>query len=77
MSTYFGQSAAARAQQRALTVIAFPNRFFLLSLVVPREMDMLDRSLAAEFESYRKTLSTEEARRAFDERIESLLVSTA
>ena len=34
---------------------------------------MLDRSLAAEFESYRKTLSTEEARRAFDERIESLL----
>jgi hypothetical protein len=34
---------------------------------------MLDRSLAAEFESYRKTLSTEEVRRAFDERIESLL----
>jgi hypothetical protein len=34
---------------------------------------MLDRSLAAEFESYRKTLSTEEARRAFDERNESLL----
>lgn len=28
---------------------------------------------SAEFESYRKTLSTEEARRAFDERIESLL----
>jgi hypothetical protein len=34
---------------------------------------MLDRSLAAEFESYRKILSTEEARRAFDGRIESLL----
>jgi hypothetical protein len=34
---------------------------------------MLDRSLAAEFESYRKTLSTDEARRAFDERIERLL----
>jgi hypothetical protein len=35
--------------------------------------DMLDRSLEAEFESYRKTLSTDEARRAFDERIERLL----
>jgi hypothetical protein len=34
---------------------------------------MLDRSLAAEFESYRKALSTDEARRAFDERIERLL----
>ena len=34
---------------------------------------MLDRSLAAEFESYRKTLSTDETRRAFDERIERLL----
>lgn len=34
---------------------------------------MLDRSLKAEFESYRKTLSTDEARQAFDERIERLL----
>ena len=34
---------------------------------------MLDRSLKAEFESYRKTLSTGEARPAFDERIERLL----
>jgi hypothetical protein len=34
---------------------------------------MPDRSLQAEFESYRKTLSTDEARRAFDERIERLL----
>jgi hypothetical protein len=37
------------------------------------EPDMLDRSLEAEFESYRKTLSTDEARRAFDELIERLL----
>ena len=28
------------------------------------ELDMLDRSLEAEFESYRKTLSTDEARNA-------------
>jgi hypothetical protein len=34
---------------------------------------MLDRSLKAEFECYRKTLSTDEARQAFDERIERLL----
>ena len=34
---------------------------------------MLDRSLKAEFESYRKTLPTDEARRAFDERIARLL----
>ena len=34
---------------------------------------MLDRSLNAEFESYRKTLSTDEARGVFDERIERLL----
>ena len=34
---------------------------------------MLDRSLEAEFDSYRKTISTDEARRAFDERIERLL----
>ncbi len=34
---------------------------------------MLDRSLKAEFESYRKTLASEEARLAFDERIEHLL----
>jgi hypothetical protein len=40
---------------------------------VLEEPDMLDRSLEAEFESYRKTLSTDEARRAFDERIERLL----
>ena len=33
---------------------------------------MLDRSLEAEFESYRKTISTDEARRAFDARIERL-----
>jgi putative component of toxin-antitoxin plasmid stabilization module len=34
---------------------------------------MLDRSLEAEFESYRKTLSADKARRAFDERIDRLL----
>jgi hypothetical protein len=34
---------------------------------------MLDRSLEAEFDGYRKGLSTAEARRAFDERIEQLL----
>jgi hypothetical protein len=34
---------------------------------------MLDRSLKAEFECYRNTLSTDEARQAFDERIEHLL----
>jgi hypothetical protein len=34
---------------------------------------MLDRSLKAEFNGYRKELSTEEARRAFDEHIEHLL----
>jgi len=34
---------------------------------------MLDRSLEVEFASYRKTLATDEARRAFDERIERLL----
>ena len=34
---------------------------------------MLDRSVKAEFESYRKTLPADEARRAFDERIERLL----
>ena len=39
----------------------------------PGEPDMLDRSLETEFASYRKTLSTDEARRAFDERIERLL----
>jgi hypothetical protein len=37
------------------------------------ETAMLDRSLAAEFNGYRKGLSTEEAKRAFDERIEQLL----
>jgi hypothetical protein len=35
---------------------------------------MLDRSLKAEFESYRRTLSNDEARRAFDEQIERLLM---
>jgi hypothetical protein len=40
--------------------------------LVLEETDMLDRSLEVEFESYRKTLSTE-ARREFDERIERLL----
>jgi hypothetical protein len=39
----------------------------------PGELEMLDRSLEAEFESYRKTISTDDARRAFDERIERLL----
>ena len=39
----------------------------------PGELEMLDRSLEAEFESYRKTISTDKARRAFDERIERLL----
>jgi hypothetical protein len=34
---------------------------------------MLDRSLKAEFEDYRKTLPTDEAREAFDARIEQLL----
>jgi hypothetical protein len=34
---------------------------------------MLDRSLKAEFESYRKTLATHALRIAFDERIERLL----
>jgi hypothetical protein len=34
---------------------------------------MLDRSLEAEFASYRKTIPTDEDRRAFDERIERLL----
>ena len=34
---------------------------------------MLDRSLEVEFASYRKNLATDEARRAFDERIERLL----
>jgi hypothetical protein len=39
----------------------------------PGEPDMLDRSLETEFASYRKTLATDEARRAFDQRIERLL----
>jgi hypothetical protein len=34
---------------------------------------MLDRSLKAEFESYRRTLATDELRIAFDEQIERLL----
>jgi hypothetical protein len=34
---------------------------------------MLDRSLETEFESYSKTLSTGEAKRSFNERIERLL----
>ena len=34
---------------------------------------MLDRSLRAEFESYRKTLISDDAKRLFDERIERLL----
>ena len=34
---------------------------------------MLDRELRAEFGIYRKTLDSEEAKRAFDERIERLL----
>ena len=38
-----------------------------------QEPNMLDRSLKAEFEGYRKTLATDEARRAFDQRIARLL----
>ena len=34
---------------------------------------MLDRSLKAEFDGYRKTLPTDEVRQAFDVRIEKLL----
>jgi hypothetical protein len=34
---------------------------------------VLDRLLKAEFEDYRKTLSTDEVRQAFDARIEHLL----
>jgi hypothetical protein len=34
---------------------------------------MLDRSLKAEFEDYRKALPTDEVRQAFDARIERLL----
>ena len=34
---------------------------------------MLDRSLKAEFEDYRKSLSTDEVRQTFDARIEHLL----
>jgi hypothetical protein len=34
---------------------------------------MLDRSLRAELEGYRKTLASDDARRVFDERIERLL----
>jgi hypothetical protein len=34
---------------------------------------MLDRSLRAEFESYRKSLPADQARQSFDERIERLL----
>jgi hypothetical protein len=34
---------------------------------------MLDRSLKAEFESYRKTLPNDAARQGFDEQIEHLL----
>ena len=34
---------------------------------------MLDRSLKAEFEDYRKALPTDEVRQAFDARIEQLL----
>ena len=39
----------------------------------PGVPDMLDRSLKAEFASYRQTLSTEDAGRALDGRIERLL----
>jgi len=34
---------------------------------------MLDRSLKAEFESYRKTLTSDDLRQEFDERVEHLL----
>ena len=44
----------------------------LIHLVLERP-NMLDRSLEAEFEGYRKILPTNEARRAFDELIERLL----
>src|SRR5436189_4624863 len=46
---------------------------FLLIHVVLERPNMLDRSLEAEFEDYRKILPTNQARRAFDERIERLL----
>ena len=46
---------------------------FLLIHVVLERPNMLDRSLEAEFEGYRKILPTNQARRAFDERIERLL----
>jgi hypothetical protein len=39
----------------------------------PGARTMLDRSLREEFENYRKTLAHDDARRTFDERIESLL----
>jgi hypothetical protein len=38
-----------------------------------QERRMLDRSLRAELEGYRKTLASDDARRLFDERIERLL----
>ena len=43
------------------------------SLVVPRETGYARPIACGQFESYRKTLVTEEVRRAFDDRIESLL----
>jgi hypothetical protein len=41
--------------------------------MIAGEAAMLDRSLIAEFAGYREGLSTDEARQAFDERIERLL----
>jgi hypothetical protein len=38
-----------------------------------RKPDMLDTDLRTEFESYRKTLGSEEAKYAFDQQIERLL----
>jgi hypothetical protein len=44
----------------------------LMTVVLENRICSIDR-LRTEFESYRKTISTDEARRAFDERIERLL----
>jgi hypothetical protein len=41
--------------------------------IAGQKPDMLDRSLEIEFESFRKSFSTDKARHAFDERIERLL----
>ena len=45
----------------------------LIRVVLENRLCSIDRSIEVQFESYRKALSTGEARRAFDERIERLL----